>query len=236
MLLPDTPLGFRADGRPIWAFAGGAPDGDGGDGGDGGGSEGDGDGDSGSGGAVDTTVGADGLTEAGRNAVAKERATLKAVRTELRGYKAVMAEHGVTSPEALRERLTAPSGGQQGQQQPPVDAEAIRRQVETEVRTESNRRIALAEVKAAAAEAFEYPEDAAQALAGEVDDLLNDDGSPDTEAIKRALAGLLQRKPRWAKDTEAPPPSYDGGPRGTPGAPTSFSGFIRDQVAAKRGR
>lgn len=236
MLLPYTPLGFRTDGRPIWAFTGGAPD-EGGDGGSGGdGSEGGDGGGSGDGtGAPDTTVGADGLTEAGRAAITKERNTLKAVRTELRGLKAVLAELGISTPEALRERLTASPGGQQGQQQQ-VDEGAIRRQVEGELRTESNRRIALAEVKAAAAVTFADPSDAVLYLQGEVDDLLADDGSPDAEAIKRSLAGLLTRKPHLARQQEERPPTFDGGARGTPNAATNFGDFVRGQVAAKRGR
>jgi hypothetical protein len=233
MLLP-TPLAFRIDGRPIWAFAGGAPEGEG-EGGGGGGSEGGDGGDPGDGGGTDTTVGTDGLTQAGRDAIARERTTLKTVRGELRGYKAVLSELGITTPEALRERLAAPQGGQQGQQQQ-VDPDAIRRQVEGEVRIESNRRVALAEVKAEAARTFADPADAVLYLQGEVDELLSDDGSPDTAAIQRSLAGLLTRKPHLAaQQQEEPPPSFDGGTRGTPGAPVSFGDYVRGQVAAKRG-
>jgi membrane protein involved in colicin uptake len=57
-------------------------------------------------------------------------------------------------------------------------------------------------VEALAAKDFADPEDAAGALdpAAYVDD----DGAIDSDAIKRALADLLKRKPHWGKPDEGP--------------------------------
>lgn len=225
------PIGTRCDGRPFWAPSFG--DGEGGDGG--GGDPGGDDGGSGDGGDPNA-VGADGLTQAGRDAIARERSTLKAVRGELRGFKAVMAEHGITTPDALREFLTKSTGSQEGSQ-PPVDVEKVRREAAAEAETKASRRVARAEIKALATETFADAEDAISVFTDEdVDDLLDRNGGLDAEAAKRALAEVLTRKPHWAKQQEERPPSFDGGARGTPGQPQTFSGFIRDQVAAKRGR
>lgn len=227
-----SPLGTRCDGRPFWAPSFGDGEGGGDDGGTGDGGAPAGGDDGGSGGNGDP----DPLTAANAS-VDRLEGTLKKVRGDLRGWKAVGAEFGYTTPEALRAALTKPEGGQQGNQQqnPPVDVDKVRREAAQEAETKANRRVALAEIKAAAAGTFADPDDALLHLQGEVDDLLADDGSPDTEAIKRALAGLLTKKPHLAAKQEERPPSFDGGARGTPGAPESFSGFIRKQVAAKRG-
>lgn len=228
MLDQHLHLGFRLDGRPIFGFSGGAPDGDGDGVGDGGDPGGDGS-------QPDaTTIGPDGLTAAGRQAIASERAAAKAAKGEARPWKAVGAEFGFTTPEQIREALSKAAATTQ---QPPVDADKIRREAETEAMTKANRRVAKAEVKALAALTFADPEDAVSALGDEdVDDLLNRNGELDSNSAKAALADILSRKPHWAKKTEEKPPNYDGGPRSNSGGGQQTAGdFFRDQVRAKRG-
>lgn len=231
MSLLASPLGYRCDGRPFWAPSFG--EGEGGEGGDGGGGD---DGGTGSGGADANAVDSNGLTEAGRQAIARERSTLKTVRTELRGFKAVLADHGITTADGLAEFLTKSKGSQEGSGQPQVNADEIRRKAEQEADTKANRRVARAEIKALAVETFADTDDAVSQFSDEdVDDLLGRDGGLDAQRAKQALADVLTKKPHWAKQQEERPPSFDGGARGTPGAPETFSGFIRGQVAAKRG-
>lgn len=225
------PLGHRADGRPFWVMSFGAGDDGGGEGGEGGTGQG-GDGGTGSGGG-------DGDPDPVR-AIRQER---DAARRQARDFKALAAEFGIQDNhlEGLRELLSGKgqNGKQQQQQQqtaPPVDEDAIRRKVEAEYRTKSAHRVAEAEIRAAAATGFADPDDAALHLRQQLDDLIKDDGEPDTDAIKGALADLLKRKPHLAKQTDRPP-SFDGGARGTSGKPEeNFSDFVRSQVAAKRGR
>jgi hypothetical protein len=204
------------------------------DGGGGGGDEsGDTSGDTGSGGD-DLKVGEDGLTGRGRRALQQERQALRTVRGELRGWKAALQQAGISSPEELATKLSAPAPGAD---KPEVDVEKVRREAALEAESKANRRIALAEVRAAATGKFEDPDDAVSALSGDVDDLLGRDGNPDQRAISSALDDLLQRKPHFGKrEQEQKPPDFDGGARGTAGAPASMDSFMRQISKNKQGR
>lgn len=225
----NVPFGRRSDGRAFWVPIFGAPD----EGGDGGG-EGSGGEGGGSGGAGD----------GGDDPLASAQRTIQTIRRErndaragLRDFKALAAEFGIQDNhlEGLRARLSGSQNGSQ-QQQPPVDENALRQKVEAEIMAKANARVVRAEIKALATEGFADPDDAVLHLGSQVDDFVKDDGDVDQDAIKSALGDLLKRKKHLAKVTEQPPPGFDGGARDTSGgSEKDFAGFIRGQVAAKRG-
>lgn len=240
------PLGFRQDGRPIWSFAGSAPeegDGGGGTGGDEGGN-GDG-GDPGDGGGDEdpNAIGDDGLNARGRNALKTERQKVRGFQQEVRPWRLLARDFGEdgqpASPERIRELLTAAregkttggSGGSGGGDQ--VDVERIRREAVREAETQAQHEIALSKVEARAAGKFNDPEDAVHFLRGDVDDLLGRDGKPDQSAIDSALDDLLQRKPHLAKREEGLT-DYDGGPRRTGEANQGMSDWIRSTRNKRR--
>lgn len=90
-----------------------------------------------------------------------------------------------------------------------------------EVLTAANERLVSAEARAAAAELkFKNP-----GLAIKSADLseikVSDDGEVDTAAIKTALEALAASDPYLVgEDPPKPPPTFGGGPRPTPAAPT----------------
>lgn len=239
------PLGFRQDGRPIWSFAGSAPEGDDGDGGtgtgDGGGDDGgDGSGDGGGDGDEDpNALDKNGLNANGRKTLQKERAAKNGYLTELRPWRLLARDLGEggtpASPERIRELLAAAAGGGSGGSGggDQVDVERIRREAERDATTKAQREIALAKVEARAAAKFADPEDAVKWLSDTADDLLTRDGKPDTGAIDSALEDLLQQKPHLAKRDEGPP-DYDGGPRRTGDANQDMSSWIRNTRKRER--
>lgn len=243
------PLGFRQDGRPIWAFTGSAPD-DGGDGGggtgggDGGGNAGDGSGDGDGDGDDPDAIGDDGLNARGRSAIKAERTKVRNLTGEVRGWRLLARDFGEggtpATPDRVRELLTAaargdgnggPGGGSGGGDQ--VDVERIRRDAERDADAKAQRRIALAEVRALAAQKFADPADAVAFLQGDVDDLLDRQGEPDASLIESALDDLLQKKPHLAKREEGPP-NYDGGPRSTGAPDQTMSDWIRGTKRRQR--
>lgn len=229
MLDHDQILSFRLDGRPIFGFSGAEGEGDGDGGGDGGNPGGDGS-------QPDpNAIGSDGLTAAGRAAIQAERNNTKTARTEARGWKAVGAEFGFTTPDQIREALS--KAASPGTQAPVVDEAKIRQEAEAAATTKANRRVARAELTALATEQFASAKDVSLVFSDEdLDDLLNRNGELDANAAKSALAGVLTERPHWAKITQDAPPSYDGGPRSTGGGgPQTAGDFFRSQVRAKKG-
>lgn len=172
-----TAIGWRKARRgetgeqPIWPILGGSEEAD--DGAEGeenaeGGEESEGEG------AVE---GEDALGDAGKRALDKmkadlraEKARRKAAETELAGLK------------------TKPAAGEA------PDAEAIRAQALAEARAEALNERALDRLEAKAARLFADPEDARLHLAGKVADFVDGD-KVDNDAINDALTDLLARKP-----------------------------------------
>jgi|tagenome__1003787_1003787.scaffolds.fasta_scaffold20970815_1 hypothetical protein len=235
------PLGFRRDGRPIWSFSGSAPEGESGgtDGGEGGTDGGNPPGD-GSEGAEDDTneIGADGLNGRGRQTILNLRGEVRGFKQEVKGWRLIARDFGEggkpLTPDEVRERLSRPAVSPPSTGEP-VDVERIRRDAERAANVQANQRIALADIRALAAEKFEDPADAVAFLRGDVENLLNRDGEPDEKAIADALDELLQKKPHLGKRTEGPP-NYDGGPRGSSAPSGSMTDLIRARSREKTGR
>lgn len=212
-------LGFRADGRPIWSFSGGAPDGDEG-GGDDGGDQGD---------PVDeTAVGDDGLTAGGRKALQDERTARREATRELRGWTNAMKAAGITTPEELATRLGSANGK-------PVDPEAIRREAEAAADKKANVRVAKATVTALATKSFASPKDALMNFGeDEWEDFLTRSGDPDERAIEDRLKDILAANPHYAAKSSGLP-DFEGGARQTASGTINFDDVIRQQSRNKRG-
>ena len=205
-----TALGLRRNGAPIWPVMGGAPDD-----GDDDASDGDGDtasdGDDGDSGSDD---GQDDLRDAGKKAIDRMKGQLKKSRTDLRSWSALAQEHGVKTPEELRNLLKGkkPDGGDA------PDREQIRREERAEVERETARERLLDKIEAKAGK-FADPADAAALLLREndADDFL-DGTKPDAGAIVEALDDLLKRKPYLAGKQDdrkrGPKPDPSQGSRG----------------------
>jgi len=236
-----APLGTRIDGRPIWPFAGGAPDGDG----DGGG--GDGDGGDGDDGGDDNEPDPD-STEGLKKALEREREAVKLAKRETRQFKVLMRDTGVKTFDEFKAKVAGGtgtstkggSGDQNGQQQQTVDIEAIKAEARAEAKREADlsaaKSITESKIEARATSGFMTPRDAVLALRDDIEDLIGDDGKPDVKAIDRALAGLLKDRPHWKKGASDAEIDYDGGSRQTAPAAKGFSAQLRKESANKRGR
>lgn len=234
-----APLGTRLDGRPIWPFAGAAPDGDG-DGGDGG--EGDGDGDGGDDGNEPDPDSTEGL----KKALDREREANKQKSRELRGFKTLMRDTGTKSFDEFKVKVAggsgtgSKSGGSGQQQQETVDIDAIKAEAKAEALAEARagaaKSITEAKIEAMATKGFMTPRDAVLALRDDLEDLITDDGKPDVKGIERALAGLLKERPHWKKDSTTSATDYDGGSRQTAPATNGFSAQLRQESRNKRGK
>lgn len=163
-------------------------------------------------------------------------------RRELRPWKALARDFGLT-PEQVRERLEgkAPAGKPD---EAPVDADAIRREADRTATERANQRIVRAEVRAVAAELFEDPADAPLFVDLSKFDV-DDDGSVDEDEIRDELKALLARKPHLAKRTapgepqpRTPRPDPSQGPRGGTSKTSLREAFERRQaeLAAKASR
>lgn len=224
----DDPIGFRKNGQPFWGFAGA-------EGEDGGGTEdpddGDDDGgdDSGGDGKPKTEV------ERLKAALAAERETNKALRTQYRPIRQAMQSAGVTDAEKLARLLAGGdkgASGKGGDQQ--VDVEKIRQEAKAEATREANVRIAQSRVEAKAAKLFQNPDDALKFI-GDVSDFVDADGKINDKAIARDLATLLEDKPYLGIQQEKRQTSFDGGARKTATTAQSFDDLLRQQSRNKRG-
>jgi len=95
--------------------------------------------------------------------------------------------------DELRKAGAKDGDGEDGEK---PDLDAIRKQVEAELKTEAARERVLDKIEVKAAKAFADPADAVAMLmrAHDPSDFL-DDGKPDVEAIHEALEELLEKKP-----------------------------------------
>jgi len=178
----------------------------------------------------------DGLTDAGRQAIDRERQAAQRVRDKLKPWNALARETGLTLDQ-IRERLIGGgtgggnSGGSgDGEQVTKADIEAARREGAIEANARANQRIIRAEVKALAADTFADPRDAAIFL--NLDEFeVDEDGEVDSDAIKKALKDVLKDRPYLAKrkgTTQTSGGSPDGGARETPPKPKGMSDLIRN--------
>ncbi len=207
--LPECLGEFVVDGLPTWIYSdgthlpvvrGGADDG-----GSGGGT---GDGDKGGSGGQ----GGDppDLGDAGKKALADERAARKAAEKARKAADKKAADY-----EA---ELTKLRGDNQTEQEKALDQ--ARKEAGEEARkgevAKANRRIVTAEVKAAAGTKLADPSDAVRLL--DLDEFaVSDDGEVDEKAIASAIADLLKDKPYLAAKG-ATSGSADGGARNSGGA------------------
>lgn len=196
---PIQAIWVRPDGRAMWPILGASEDGDAGAG-DGSGDQG---GDDGGDAGDDATEADNKLAQARQEAVDR--------RKELKPWKDIAREFGVT-PDQARELLSKAKKAPADADDAP-DADAIQREADRKANERANARIVRADVRALAAETFEDPADAAlyvDLTQFEVDD----DGETDADEIKKALADVLKSKPHLAKATKGPKPDRSQGPRG----------------------
>lgn len=81
-----------------------------------------------------------------------------------------------------------------------------------------------AEVERIAATRLQDPADLFLALEGGLDDLRDDDGELDRDAIEQAIAKVIDAHPHWA----APQVTFDQGVRGRQAARPSFGQVVKD--------
>jgi hypothetical protein len=141
-----------------------------------------------------TDDGADKLGDAGKQALDR----MKVERNELRRER-----------NALRDQLAAATK-KDDKGTDTTDPAELRKQAQAEARAEVLNERALDKVETKAAKLFADPEDARALLASRVDDFV-DDGKVDVEAIEKALADLLKKKPHLAA---AKPARFQGGADG----------------------
>jgi hypothetical protein len=92
----------------------------------------------------------------------------------------------------------------------------IRQELEGELRTATARDRVLDKVEAKAARRFQNPALVRRLLKDETDDLLDDQGNPDVEAITERLNELLEDEPYLAVTSATPSGSGDAGSRQPP--------------------
>lgn len=142
----------------------------------------------------------DALAEAGRKAIAAERAKAKSESQKRR-----LAETELAALKASLEK--------KAESAETVDPKAIAETAKAEVRAEILKDRALDKVEVLAAKTFANPALAAKLLASDVDSFV-DDGKVDVEAINDALKALLEAEPYLAA---APAKRFQGsadqGPR-----------------------
>jgi hypothetical protein len=148
--------------------------------------------------------GADALGDKGKQALDRMKQQRNAARDQLKAFKAL----GMTAEQikALVDKGKPGDGDQ-------PDADAIRREVETEAAKKAARRILRSEIKAAAAGKLTDPADAFQFL--DLDEFeVDDDGNVDEDEIAEAIENLLSKKPYLAvQDGKRFKGSADGGAR-----------------------
>lgn len=196
---PIVPLGYRRNGAPIWPILGASED-DPAAGSSGGGDESedgtdDGVDDPSEGDDAAGSEGEDQLGDAGKQALDRMKATVKAERAKRRA-----------AEKALAEASKPPAGDG-------PDPDALKAEGRKQALAEANARIVRAEIKAAAAGKLADPTDAVAFIdASEID--VDDDGNVDEDAIADAIADLLKKKPHLAvQDGKRFKGSADGGAR-----------------------
>ncbi|MEV0526631.1 hypothetical protein AB0I66_24620 [Streptomyces sp. NPDC050439] len=175
------------------------------DGGDGGGS-GSGGGDGGAGGNGEGGAGGNGSADGGKGGSGDEGDKLgeggvKALQAERDARQAAEARvkelEGKLSRKPKEDGKGGEGKGGDGKGDPPLDAEALKKEVRDEITADTNARLIRAEVKAAAAKLLADPADAPKFI-----DLakikIGEDGDPDAKQIKKAIEDLLKEKPYLA--------------------------------------
>jgi hypothetical protein len=81
---------------------------------------------------------------------------------------------------------------------------------------------------------FADPDDPAELLASQVDDFMDTDLEPDTDAITDALKDLLERKPHLARQDAKPRPPAPTKAQGSSGSHTTAPGTRGAAEAARR--
>lgn len=209
-------LGFTAKGRPVWPVRGGAED------------DGGGDDDGKDGGKDDDGKDDDGDDTDARVKAARDQAA--AQRLELKPWKALAKETGLT-PDQIRDAIKRLPKDDEDKDAP--DADAIRREAETAAAEKANARIVRAEVKALAADLFADPADAPLYLDLTKYDV-DDDGEVSVDEIKSDLKKVLKDKPHLAKKGAALKPDRSQGQGGAGGArPTDLRELSRMSVVRK---
>jgi hypothetical protein len=166
----------------------------------------------------------DQLGEAGKKAIAAERAKARAEATKRREL-----EKRLAAVEAAAAKAAKPDDA------PTVDPKAIAEQAKAEARAELLKDRALDKIEVLAAKSFANPELARRLL--DVDEFVAD-GRVDTDAIKDALAELLEANPGLAA---VAPKRFNGpadqGPRNSKApdldqliAAAAKSGDVREQI------
>jgi hypothetical protein len=217
---PGAIIGYRRNGRPIRLQAGGSegapepqPADDGGNAGQ---DQGDGGGD-GKAAKTEPATGDDGkpLGESGKAALDKERTARKEAERRARDAEKKVAQFEDASKSDLEK---AASRAEQAEQR----AQAL---IDRTVK---------AEIRAAAADTFADPSDAAAFL--DLADYAGEDGEVDTDRIKSDLADLLKRKPHLAKGParKGPKPDPSQGPRGD-GVPDLAAQIAEAEKAGNHG-
>lgn len=153
----------------------------------------------------------DDLGDAGKKALAEERAARKAAEKEAKRAKELEAELAKFREDAMSEQERA--------------IDQARKEGRAEAATEANVRIARSEAKALATGKTRDPEVAVQLL-GDLAQFVTDDGDVDTDAMSDALDKLVEAKEYLAVGDRQPVPGADQGARGGNGA----SQLTREQL------
>lgn len=150
---------------------------------------------------AEPVAGEEALGDAGKKALDAMKAERKA------------ASDRAKAAEAERDALLAQIAGKEAE----YAAEQEKQRVKDEALAAANRRIASAELRAAAKGKLADPSDAALFI--NVDEIdVNDDGEVDTDALNTAIDDLLSRKPHLAATARRFNGDGDGGARpGDPG-------------------
>ena len=146
------------------------------------------------------------LGEAGRRALAAERNRANEAERAAKAHEAKLA---TLTAELEKLRDASRSDAEKAIEKARKEATESARK---ETLAAANRRIVLAEIRAAAGGKLADPSDAVRLL--NVDDFtVNDDGEVDAKAISKAIDGLLDAKPYLSVNAKRVQGSADGGAR-----------------------
>ena len=141
----------------------------------------------------------DSLGDAGKKALAEERAARKAAEKEAKRAKDLEAELSKLREDAMSEQEKAIT--------------QARKEGAQEALAEANKRIAASEARALAAGKTRDPEVAVQLL-GDLAQFVTEDGDVDADAMSAALDKLVEENPDLAVGDRQPVPGADQGARG----------------------
>lgn len=151
------------------------------------------------------------LGDAGKKALAQERAARKAAEKDAKRAKDLEAELSKLREDQMSEQERA--------------VNQARKEGAAEALAEANKRIARSEAKALATGKTRDPDVAVQLL-GDLSQFVTDDGDVDTDAMSAALDELVKEKEYLAVGDRQPVPGADQGARGGNGV----SQLTREQL------